>query len=168
MNVPRSLTSILTLSIVVASCATSPEVEERRAAVEARIDTILSQPLEEGVPVSAQRCLSDSQYRGFRALDDRRILFEGRGDRLWINTLRTRCPDLRNATILRVRSAGLATRTCDGDQFVASDWFSWPWYRRWPWQWGSPWGTGVICTLGKFQPVSEEQVEAIETVLRSR
>jgi hypothetical protein len=166
----KTLSLCLTLSFLMltAACAVSPEKQARQAAIDADIDRILSAPVEEGQEVEMLRCLSDNQYRGFRALDDRHILFEGRGDRLWINKLRTRCPDLRNATILRVRSAGMVGRTCDGDQFVASDWFYWPWYRRWPWRWGTSWGTGAVCVLGKFQPVTDEQLEAVETVLERR
>ena len=158
----------LSLLILMTACAVSPDEREKQAAIDADIDRILSSPVAEDREVELLRCLSESQYRGFRALDDRHILFEGRGDRLWINKLRVRCPDLRHATVLQVRSVGLASRTCDGDQFIASDWFYWPWYRRWPWRWGAPWGTGAVCVLGKFQPVVEEQVEAIETVLRNR
>lgn len=153
-----------------AACTTSPEVQARRQFVEAEIQSILSQPLEPGERGSAQRCLSATQYRDFRALDDKYLLFEGRRGKYWINTLRSRCPDLRHATVLRVRTDSFAAigRICEMDAFVADDWFSWPWYRRWPWSWGRGWGSGMQCWLGKFQPVSESQVEAIEAVIRSR
>jgi hypothetical protein len=59
-------------------------------------------------------------------------------------------------------------RICDMDTFAADDWFMWPWYQRWPWYWGTSWSTGMTCSLGKFQPVTEAQVEAIEEVIRSR
>ena len=51
---------------------------------------------------------------------------------------------------------------------VVLDWFAWPWYRRWPWRWGMNYGVGMRCTLGKFQPVSQAQVDDIEAVIRSR
>ena len=49
-----------------------------------------------------RRCLGDMDYRHFRALDEKHILFEGRRDRLWVNTLRTRCSDLRFGDVLVV------------------------------------------------------------------
>jgi hypothetical protein len=107
------------------------------------------------------------EYRNFRALDDRRLLFEGRHDKLWLNTLRMRCPDLRHHNVLVVRSFS-AGRMCDMDSFQARDWFDWPWYRRWPWRWWSDWGMGSHCLLGKFQPVTGLQVAEIEAVLKSR
>ena len=57
---------------------------------------------------------------------------------------------------------------CEMDTFYVADWFGWPWYRRWPWYWGWGWGASASCTLGKFQPVTEQQVDAIERVLDAR
>jgi len=151
--------------LLLAGCAVSPEAEERRRAVEAEIDAILSQP----VPAEfgeMRRCLSEMQFRSFRALDERHILFEGSRDRLWINTLRARCPDLRHGHVLVVKQFS-GSRMCDADRFYATDWFDWPWYRRWPWYWGSGWTSGMECSLGKFQPVTADQVAEIEAVLRS-
>ena len=81
--------------LLLAGCATSPEAESRRQAIEADIDSILSQPLDPAEFGETKRCLGDREYLGFRALDDRRILFEGLRNRKWINTLRAPCPDLR-------------------------------------------------------------------------
>ncbi len=145
-------------------CATSPEAESRRLAIEADIDAILSQPLDPAGLPEMKRCLADNDYRHFRALDERHILFEGRSDRLWVNTLRGRCSDLRYGDVLVVRSFS-GMRLCDMDRFAVADWFDWPWYRRWPWQWGGSWHTGMSCTLGKFQPVTADQVAEIEAVL---
>ncbi|MDH5456845.1 MAG: DUF6491 family protein [Gammaproteobacteria bacterium] len=156
-----------TAAVLCVGCAVSPEAENRRAAVEADIADILSMQLDPAELGEPKRCLSDSDYRNFRALDDRRILFEGRRGKLWINTLRTRCPDLRYGDILVVRTFS-GRRLCDADSFEVADWFDWPWYRRWPWRWGGSWGVGMHCTLGQFQPVTEAQVQAIEEVLESR
>lgn len=155
------------VALFCAGCATSPEAESRRQAIEADITEILSYELDPAEFGETKRCLSDHEYRNFRALDDRHILFEGRRDRMWINTLRGRCHDLRFGDVLIVKSFG-ATRMCDMDRFQVADWFGWPWYRRWPWQWGGTWGTGPACSLGKFQPVTEAQVEEIEALLKSR
>jgi hypothetical protein len=159
--------ALFAASLLIAGCATSPEVESRRQETEAVIASILSEPLDPEIYGETKRCLADREYRNFRALDDRRLLFEGRRDKLWLNTLRMRCPDLRHYSVLVVRSFS-ARRMCDMDTFQAADWFDWPWYRRWPWRWWSAWGIGMHCTLGKFQPVTESQVAEIEAVLKSR
>lgn len=156
-----------TACLLFASCATSPEAESRRKAIEADIESILSEPLDPAEFGETKRCLADREYDNFRALDDNHLLFESRRGKQWINTLRTRCPDLRFGTALRVKSYSWS-RICDMDRFQVGDWFDWPWYRRWPWDWNSSWGMDMHCALGKFQPVTEDQVAEIEAVLRSR
>jgi len=162
------LFAALSAAFLCVSCAVTPGIQTRRQAIEAEIEAILRQPLDTEVYGTTQRCLSGHEYRNFRVIDDRHILFEDRRGRLWINTLHMRCPDLRHATVLRVRPISSMGRICDMDTFVPGDWFTWPWYRRWPWQWGTPWSAGITCSLGKFQPVTEAQVEAIKDALRSR
>ena len=163
-NIKHAPCALLAASLIIAGCASSPEREIARQETEAVIASILSEPLDPEVYGEARRCLADREYRNFRALDDRRMLFEGRGDQLWLNTLRSRCPDLQHHSVLVVRSFS-ARRMCDMDTFQATDWFDWPWYRRWPWRWGSSWGMGMRCTLGTFQPVTESQVAEIEAAL---
>ena len=162
-----AITMAFAALLLLAGCATSPEAESRRLAIEADIESILSQPLDAAEFGEPKRCLSDMDYRNFRALDDKRILFEGRRDKQWINTLRSRCPDLRYGNVLVVTSFS-GMRMCDMDRFQVADWFDWPWYHRWPWHWGGNWGMGMQCTLGKFQPVTADQVAEIEAVLKSR
>ncbi|MCP5091233.1 MAG: hypothetical protein GY949_09950, partial [Gammaproteobacteria bacterium] len=70
-----------------AACAVSPEAESRRQAMEADIDEILAYELDPAEFGETKRCLSDHDFRNFRPLGDRHILFEGRRDKLWINTL---------------------------------------------------------------------------------
>jgi hypothetical protein len=160
--------AVLATALLCMSCASSPEAEDRARSLEEDIDAILSEPLDAAEYGKTQRCLAAQEYRDFRALDEHRILFEGRRGELWFNTLRMRCPDLRHATVLRVQSVSTMGRICDMDTFEAGDWFDWPWYRRSPWRWGARWGTGMTCSLGKFQPVSATQVAAIEAALKSR
>lgn len=164
----RLMCAILSAALFCTSCAVSPEADERRRAMEEEITAILSEPLVAEQYGEPRRCLSDREYRDFRAIDDRRILFKGRREELWLNTLPIRCPDLRHSSVLVVKSVHSMGRMCDMDTFMVGDWFDWPWYRRWPWHWGWGWGASATCSLGEFQPVTEAQVEAIEEALRSR
>ncbi len=147
-------------------CAASPEAEARRQATEADIDEILSYELDPTEYGEIKNCLADHEYTTFKPLGTRHMLFEGRRGKLWINALRGRCNDLRHGDVLVVRVT-TGSRMCDMDHFEVTEWFNYPWYRRWPWSWGR-WGTGTMCTLGKFHPVSEQQVSEIRAVLESR
>ncbi len=148
-------------------CATSPEVESQQKAKQADIAEILSQPLDPAEFGETKRCLSEMEFHSFRALDDKHILFNGRRNKQWINTLPWPCPDLRFGNVLQLRSFS-GSRMCEMDKFLVADWFDYPWYRRWPWHWGGSWGTGPHCSLGKFQPVTKEQLAEIEAILKSR
>jgi hypothetical protein len=152
---------MLAVTLLYAGCATSPEDESRRQAMEADIAAILDQPLDPEVFGKTKRCLGENEYRNHRALDDRRMLFEGRGNKLWINTLKTTCPDLRwrGDDALVVRSL-TARRICESDNFSVAEWFERPGHRRW--------GTSASCAFGEFQPVTKEQVAEIEEALDSR
>ena len=162
MNARRSAVCMAAALLIIVGCASSPDDESRRQAIEADIQDILNLSLgEDGQPL---RCLSETQYGGFRALDERHMLFTGRGGKQWVNVLRTRCLDLRHGDVLRIRSFS-ASRICDTDRFAVDEWFEWPWHSRWPWHWGD-WSAGMTCTLGKFYPVTEGQVEEIEAVIR--
>ena len=153
--------------LLVAGCAASPEAETRREAIQADIAAILAEPIDAAEYGETKRCLTERDYRYFRILDDRHILFEGRRGKLWINTLPMRCHDLRYGHVLAIESFS-PSRICDKDQFQVADWFYWPWYRRWPWHWGGGWGAGISCWLGEFQPVTESQLAEIEAILRRR
>lgn len=162
----KTITLAGALALIVAGCAVSPEAEERRAAIEADIEEILSLSLNVEELGEPERCLSDVQYRSFRALGERHILFEGSRDRLWVNSLRSRCVDLRHGDVLVTRQFQ-SRRLCKDDQFAVAEYFDLPYYRRWPWNWGR-WPTGPVCFLGEFQPVSQEQVDEIEARLEDR
>ncbi len=150
-------------TVLLAGCATSSETQERELQKQASIAEILNEELDPAEFGETKRCLSDAEYTSYRAIDERHLLFEGRGDRLWVNTLRSSCPDLRHGDVLIVRHSS-GSRLCDADQFQATDWFGWPSNRRSP----DGWGSGMRCVLGKFQPVTQQQVDEIEAVLRSR
>lgn len=163
MRAGTTCSALVLAGMLSAACAVSPDVENRRQAIEADIAEILSLPLDADEYGETKRCLSENEFRSFRALGDEFIVFEGRRDKLWINKLRVRCPELRYGDILITRPIG-TSRMCDADRFEVAEWFDWPWYRRWPWQWGR-WRTGETCTLGKFQPITEAQVNEIEALL---
>jgi len=152
------------LLLLCAGCATSPETVTRRQIADAQINTILSEQLDPAEYGEIKSCLADREYRNFSVLDDRHILFEGLRGKLWVNTLPARCPDLRYGSLIRVESFSWS-RLCENDSFMVGDWFDRTWYRSWPWHWGR--GMGMQCSLGKFQPVTKDQVDEIRAALKS-
>jgi len=145
--------------LMLAGCAASLEAEQEREQKAADIAAILEQPLAAELG-ETENCLPESRMRGFRALDDQHLLFNGTGGRYWVNTLRGRCADLRYSQTLVVRHFS-GSQICDKDRFSVADWFGFRWYRRQP----ADWGSGVQCVLGEFRPVTPDQVAEIDAVL---
>ena len=152
---------ILTSILLLASCV-SPEAsalaESQRQAVEADIDDILSYAVDATEVGETKRCLSDSEYRNFRALGDRHLLFEGRRDKQWVNVLRTRCSGLEDGDFFVVEPTS-GRRMCISDHFTVGN--------RHLMTSRIDLGTGSKCVLGKFKPVTRAQVEEIEKRLES-
>jgi hypothetical protein len=154
MLIKKITVGIATL-LVLTSCAVSPEDQQRRVDMEADIDEIMSYELDETEFGKPKRCLSEHEFRSHRALGDRHMLFEGRKDKMWVNVLRGRCPNLDDDSMLIVKPA-MGGRFCDMDRFEVLDRFA-----------GS---TGMTCVLGEFKPVAvaKAQVDEIEKRLEMR
>ena len=162
----RTVFLMLVPALLITGCAASPEVEERRQAMETSIAEILSQPIDVDTYAEPQRCLSDQDFRSYRALNNQYMLFTGRRGKQWVNRLRSSCFDLDRGDVLITRPLS-GNRICDRDTFDVADWFSWPWYRRYPWQWGVGLGARGTCMFGMFHPVTDEQVKEIEAVIEN-
>ena len=145
--------SLLTL----AGCATSPEDERKREEMEADVDDILSYELDPAEYGETSTCLSDNEYRSYRALGKRHLLFRGRRDKQWVNILRGRCPNLNDDSVFIMRP-NHAGRLCDMDRFSVVDRI----------ESLSRAATAPICALGDFKPVTKAQVEEIEQRLEMR
>lgn len=149
--------AIIASFLALAGCAASPEDELRRQEIEADIDDIVSQELDPAEYGEPRSCLRDSEIRRYRALGQRHILFEGRQGRFWVNELRGRCLGLNDDSVF-IMEPNRAGRLCDMDRFGVVD------------RAGLlPGGyTAPTCGLGKFKPVTEQQVQEIENLLQMR
>ena len=158
MDVRRfAICSLAAGLLAIAGCATSPADERRQQDMEADIDEILGYELDEAEYGEPRNCLSERQYRHFRALGDRHLLFEGRNDRQWVNVLRGRCPGLKDDSRFIMRQ-NMSGQLCDKDLFEVMDRFD-------PISSGA---MGPTCALGEFRPVSKGQVAEIEDRLEMR
>ena len=148
------------VALLAAGCASTPPDPEAEARRQEAVADILSQPLDAEEYGEPRRCVSNLVDRDFEALGERYLVFDGPGDKLWLNELRGRCPGLDHANSLVFRSRSF--QLCELDQFRNSDLFVWERYQRPPWLWMN----GIPCTLGKFQPVTKEQVSALRETLK--
>lgn len=143
-----------------AGCASTPPDPEAEAHRQQAVADILSQPLDAEEYGAPRRCVSNLADRDFEALGERYLVFDGPGDKLWLNELHGRCPGLDHANSLVFRSRSL--QYCELDQFRISDLFVWDRYQRPPWRWMN----GIPCTLGRFHPVTKEQVSTLREAFK--
>jgi hypothetical protein len=156
MSIRRiAIGTVVAALLALAACATSPADEQRRKDMEADIDEILTYELDKTEFEDPGRCLRESQYRSFRPLGDRHLLFEGRNGKQWINVLHGRCVSLDDDTVfvMHLTSSG---RVCDKDRFEAVD------------RMALGAGMGPVCVFGEFKPVAKAQVQEIEARLEAR
>jgi hypothetical protein len=151
------LCTVIASFLMLASCATSPEDEHRRQEMEADIDEILSYELDKAEYGEPGNCLSGHEYRSYRALGDRHLLFEGRNDKQWVNVLRGRCPALDDNSKF-IMWQNMSGRLCDKDHFSVLD----------PFDSLASANMTRLCILGVFKPVTKAQVKEIEYRLEMR
>ncbi len=98
---------------------------------------------------ATRRCLSSHDYDTVEVLDDQHILFKDKpGNDYWLNTLRSKCAGLnRHDTLLFEKSNN---QVCNLDTAEVTEHFLF-WHR-----------TGPVCTLGKFNQLTESQAALIE------
>jgi hypothetical protein len=102
----------------------------------------------------AKSCLYQAELRTTQVLDDRTILFTTRDGRTYSNTLPRQCPSMRRGSLLNYTYEG--RRLCAGSVFqVLFDLGG----RRVP---------TVICPLGNFAPITEDEAEDLITTARNR
>ena len=62
-----------------------------------------------------QRCIDRTTAGGAQIVDDRTLIYNQSGRRLWLNTLPAACPSLRRDSLLIVQAFG--AQMCQNDQF---------------------------------------------------
>ncbi len=97
-------------------------------------------------------CVYARDVKQFEILNDSTLLLIGRLDRRWVNRLNTRCAGLRKNMVLNVSRFG--SQICANDRITATS--------R-----GAVRGEGPVanCLLGKFEPVTPEQVAMLRQSL---
>ena len=93
------------------------------------------------------RCLSMSGIRSTKVVDDSRVLFFQSRDKIFLNRLDRECLGLaRYGTFTyKVQSGARHARLCDSDSITVLD----------------AMGRGLNCGLGRFEPLSQEEVQSL-------
>jgi hypothetical protein len=149
--------TIIASLLAAAGCATSPEDEARRKEMEADVDEILAYELDPAEVGEPRNCLSNNDFRSYRALGNRHLLFEGQQGRLWVNVLRGRCSGLDDDSVF-IMMPSMPGRLCEFDRFNVVDRFESLSSAR----------SAPVCVLGEFKPVTEAQVKEVEDRLEMR
>jgi hypothetical protein len=95
----------------------------------------------------AERCILINRIRNTYVLDDQRILFYMRGKEVYLNQLPRRCAGLGLERRFMYRTS--LSQLCDLDTISVLRSF------------GGGFMQGATCGLGKFQPITEEDADAL-------
>lgn len=144
----RTAITIAVAILLTAGCAAQgepPEEEQEPLSVE---DILASAPRPEDYSDSVT-CLHRDAYVDVDVLNRELLLFQGRGDKVWLNRLRRPCIGLRDRDALAFEMRN--SRLCDLDTFNSIDTFR-----------GALEPASARCSLGKFETVSPEQAAALK------
>ncbi|MFK7732819.1 MAG: DUF6491 family protein [Pseudomonadales bacterium] len=133
---------LLTASLVTAQDATEPELNESDF-----IDEFVDQD-------SGERCINLRRLDRSEVISNQSIIFHMRGDQIFVNRLRFRCPGLsrRDTIMFETRSS----RLCNLDQVTVLNEF------------GGRFMRGASCGLGSFYPTDSETVDLLKGSIDKR
>jgi hypothetical protein len=131
--------------------APDPDAETTQGqTLEDQVRAILDSPMEEAR--KSERCISTHQYSRVEVLDTRTVVFHGRGDKAWLNQLRTPCAGLRSDHTLRFELR--QNSVCSMDTFRGISMIM-----------GGPMPMGPTCFLSEFEPITKDQVTMLKEAL---
>ncbi len=148
------IASFVTVALIVFA-ATGCAARAEKKTPPPTVDSILASTLTESDYGKEERCLQLSAYQKIRVLDKRHLLFEGRGDKVWLNKLRIECPGLRKNAVLQldVRNSSV----CNLDSVTSIE------VRRFYVD-----KLSATCSLGPFIQIPREQAEFLKKEIRGK
>jgi hypothetical protein len=105
-----------------------------------------------GADPQAVHCIDLIRIQSTEIIDNRRIVFRMRGGQLFLNTLPIACPGLRRNEPYMVKAHG--SQLCDLDILTVLN------------RGGFAFMPGASCGLGRFEPVTKQQVDAVKRASR--
>lgn len=152
MRAKTALQGMLAAALA-AGCASAPVEEDAAEDAPLSVEEILAAAPSAEDYGQSTRCLSTHAYVNVDVLDNQTLVFQGRGDRAWLNRLRRPCLGLRRNDALSFELH--ENRLCSLDTFTGIDAFM-----------GSLERGSAICSLGEFEVISREQAAALKEALR--
>ena len=129
--------STILLTGLLGACASSPAEPDEEAV---RLQALVSARADDGI-----RCIQVSWYDSVQIVNDRLLLFKGRGKKVWANELRNRCPGMRKDDILIFDLRGSQVCSLDWVTATRPEWLH----------------AGAKCSLGEFIEFDLEVLEAV-------
>lgn len=145
-------TAWLCLLVAISGCAAKGDPAK---APPPTVEQILSSSLSAEEYGKPERCLQTSEYTRIEVLDKKHLLFEGRGGKYWLNTLRNECPGLRRGAVLQLDLT--TARVCNLDTVTAIE------TRRFYVD-----RISATCSLNEFVAIPKEQAEFLKKEIRGR
>lgn len=109
----KTILALSSAALLAAYAEAPPELSESG---ESRVAAALADYRQTGEPVS---CVSSRDLQGNRSIGEDAIVFEGTGNRIWVNRPPAGCPALTDSRALRVRTT--STQFCRGDIVTVFD-----------------------------------------------
>ena len=144
--------AVLVTALLLAACGTTGGTAKTPPPT---VEEVLASSLSEADYGKPERCLQTSEYTRIEVLDKKHLLFEGRGGKYWLNTLRNECPGLRKGAILQLDLT--SSRVCNLDTVTAIE------SRRFYFD-----RVSATCSLHEFVAIPEEQAEFLKNEIRGK
>ena len=119
------------------------------------VEGILANPLTEEDYRETKDCIWNRQIDSIEILDESLVVFRGRvGGKIWLNKLVNACPGLRQDMV--PVTGNRSGSVCRMSQMAAQP------------RSITPFEEPVVCWLGKFEAIGEEQLEALKRAIKER
>lgn len=119
------------------------------------VESILANPLAEEDYRETKDCIWNRQIDSIEILDESLVVFRGRvGGKIWLNKLANACPGLRRDMV--PVTGNRSGSVCRMSRMAAQP------------RSITPFEEPVICWLGRFEAIGEEQLEALKRAIEER
>lgn len=144
--------ALLITTLLLAACGIKGETAKTPPPT---VEEVLASSLSATDYGKPERCLQTSEYTRIEVLDKKHLLFEGRGGKYWLNTLRNECPGLRKGAVLQLDLT--TNRVCNLDTVTAIE------TRRFYVD-----RISATCSLNAFVGIPKEQAEFLKNEIRGK
>ena len=128
-------------ALLLCACSTS---DTSSATTAEGVNAVLATTLTDADYGQTKRCLPRTSYHRIQVLDEQHLLFWGRGQRVWLNRLATRCKGLNDDLSLELATQG--SQACRLSMLTAGIYGA---------------GPRARCAIGSFQEIPQQQAKVL-------